>query len=103
MLEPGQNDAPATEDEGQTDQLIRHQEMLIVRDHGPLLMGRSLMQTLGYPSLEALRQAIHRGTVPVPVFPVENRRGKAALATDIARWYVQRRRLAAPVKQSETI
>lgn len=59
---------------------------LLARYHSPLLAGDDLRSALGYPSTEALRQAISRGTVPVPVFSVAHRRGKFALAKDVANW-----------------
>ncbi|MBB5360783.1 hypothetical protein HDE76_004031 [Rhodanobacter sp. ANJX3] len=59
---------------------------LLVRYGTPLLGGDDLRSALGYPSVEALRQAISRGTVPVPIFSVEHRRGKFALTKDVAAW-----------------
>lgn len=54
--------------------------------YGYVIGGRDLRVLLGYPSVEALRQAIWRGTTPVPVFVIEHRRGQFALAKDIAVW-----------------
>jgi hypothetical protein len=65
-------------------ELLEHD--LLTRYHAPLLGGDDLRSALGYPSVEALRQAISRGTVPVPVFSVEHRRGKFALTKDVAAW-----------------
>lgn len=59
---------------------------LAVRFGAPLIGGEELRVALGYPTAEALRQAISRGTVPVPVFAVAHRRGKFALIRDIAAW-----------------
>lgn len=67
---------------------------LIARHGSPLLGGDNLRSALGYPSVEALRQAISRGTVPVPVFAVEHRRGKFALARDVAAWLATLRQSA---------
>jgi hypothetical protein len=64
---------------------------LLARYHSPLLGGDDLRSALGYPSTEALRQAISRGTVPVPVFSVAHRRGKFALAKDVADWLAKLR------------
>lgn len=52
----------------------------------PVLTGEELKAALGYKSLDALRQAIARDTVPVPLFKMEHRRGKYALVRDIARY-----------------
>lgn len=57
--------------------------------HGPLIGGADLWRSLGYPSAEAFRQAARRKRLPVPVFPVPQRRGKFALTFDIARWLTQ--------------
>lgn len=54
--------------------------------YGPLLGQDELWRALGYMSLDGLRQAQARGTVPVHVFSLEKRRGKFALSRDVARW-----------------
>lgn len=36
--------------------------------------------------MEALRQALVRKTVPIPIFTMPNRRGKYALVKDLAAW-----------------
>lgn len=64
---------------------------LLARYGSPLLGGTDLREALGYPSVEALRQAISRGTVPVPVFDIAHRRGKFALVKDVAAWLAQLR------------
>lgn len=84
----------STGDQGRPSPLVQSLEALIVREYGVVLTGRSLMRVLGYPSLEALRTAIYRGTVPIPVFPLENRRGKGALASDAAKWLATQREAA---------
>ena len=63
----------------------------LVSHYGLMLTGESLKRALGYRSLAALQQALSRGTVPVPVFAIENRRGKYALAKDVARWLAGKR------------
>ncbi|WP_296505876.1 hypothetical protein [Rhodoferax sp.] len=59
---------------------------------GPVLPSRALVKVLGYPSAAAFRQAVTRDTVPVPLFSIPNRRGRFALARDVAIWLSQRRR-----------
>lgn len=66
----------------------------LLREYGPLLTGNSLRKALGYPSLEALRQAVARDKVPVPVFSLPNRRGKFALSKDVATWLADQRNRA---------
>ena len=59
--------------------------------YGPLIMDDALRTALGYKSTEAFRQALTRKTVPIPVFSVENRRGKYALVKDVAIWLANQR------------
>lgn len=66
----------------------------LLRQYGPILTGDALKKSLGYPSMDAFRQALSRGTLPVPVFPLENRRGKFALAKDVAKWLAEQRNKA---------
>jgi hypothetical protein len=59
--------------------------------YGPLITDESLRIALGYKSIDAFRQALTRKTVPVPVFTVQNRRGKYALVKDVATWLANQR------------
>lgn len=59
--------------------------------HGVMLGGQVLWASLGYPTADAFRQAFIRGVVPVPVFPLPKRRGKFALARDVAHWLAEQR------------
>jgi len=52
----------------------------------PLIGGKELFLSLGYPSAAAFRQAQRRGQLPIEVFSIPNRRGKFALRADFARW-----------------
>ena len=69
-------------------------EQQLMSKYGPLLSGDDLRQVLGYPSLDALRQAICRNRAPVPVFTLQNRRGKYALTKDVAIWLATQRNAA---------
>lgn len=72
------------------EQLAAHLEDKIMHLYQTaLLTDKALRDCLGYPSSEALRQAIARDTVPVKVFSIKNRRGKFALAKDIAYWLAE--------------
>lgn len=64
-------------------------EVSLTRSVGALIGGAMLTRTLGYPSQAAFRQALARGRVQVPVFEIEGRRGKFALARDVAVWLSQ--------------
>lgn len=59
--------------------------------HGPMISDEALRVALGYRSTDAFRQALTRKTVPIPVFSVENRRGKYALVKDLAFWLAKQR------------
>ena len=59
--------------------------------YGPLIADDALRIALGYKSIDAFRQALTRKTVPVPVFTVQNRRGKYALVKDVATWLANQR------------
>lgn len=98
MLETASTMAPSAGDPGQQDRLVEQLEATIVREYGMVLVGRSLMRVLGYPTLGALRTAIYRGTVPIPVFPLPNRRGKGALASAAAKWLAEQHQTAAQAK-----
>jgi hypothetical protein len=87
-----------TEDPIPQAELAEQLEARIVREYGMVLVGHSLMRVLGYPSLGALRTAIYRGTVPIPVFPLPNRRGKGALASAAAKWLAEQHLTAAQTK-----
>ncbi|TWO62873.1 hypothetical protein FN976_28645 [Caenimonas sedimenti] len=63
--------------------------------HGPMIGGAALHAALGYPSATAFRMALARDRVPIPVFPLDHRRGKFALVTELAAW-LARQRLGLP-------
>lgn len=74
------------------DDLARELNEQIVRQFGPILSSEGLVKALGYRSTAAYRQAVTRDTVPVPLFQIPNRRGRFALARDVAIWLSQQRR-----------
>lgn len=59
--------------------------------YGPMLGSKDLWQALGFRSPNAFRQALSRGTLAVPVFEVQNRRGRFALTRDVALWIAHQR------------
>ena len=69
-------------------------ERELIDRYGPLVSNDALRVVLGYASKDAFRQALSRNTVPVPIFPIENRRGKFALARDVAIWLATQREAA---------
>jgi hypothetical protein len=54
--------------------------------YGELMFGADLMRNLGYKSQAAFRMARSRGSLPIKVFDIENKRGAHALTKDVARW-----------------
>lgn len=78
------------------DILARELNDELVSRYGQMLPSSVLVKVLGYPSAQAYRQALARGTVPVPLFRIANRRGRFALARDVAVWLSQQRQ-SAPV------
>lgn len=89
-----------TKSEKTTPQLALAQllENDLLKQYGPILTGHSLRKSLGYTSMDAMRQAVARDTVPVPIFPLKNRRGKFALAKDVANWLAEERNSAIAAK-----
>ena len=74
-------------DEEEVKKLAEQLEKDLLQMYGsPLIAGEDLQKAMGFRSVDALRQAIVRQTIPVKVFKLENRRGKYALVKDIARW-----------------
>lgn len=59
------------------------QDMLKLYE-SPIISDKTLQKALGYSSLDALRQAILRKHVAIPVFSIQKRRGKFALVKDVA-------------------
>lgn len=83
-----------------SDKLARELNDELVRRYGMLLSSSDLAKVLGYPSANAYCQAVVRGAVPVPLLRIPNRRGKFALARDVAVWLSQQRQLATPASES---
>ncbi len=82
--------------EGATQQLLAQ----LLDRYGPVIGGPDLRRVLGFPSAAALRQAALRGTLPVPVFVLPNRKGRFALTSEVSSW-LQERRGTATLPSSE--
>ena len=67
--------------------------------YGPLIGGAALVKVLAFPSPEAFRQAVARGTVPVKLFELKGRRGRFAFTRDIAAWLADTSTSVAGVSQ----
>ncbi|MBD3654292.1 hypothetical protein [Kangiella sp.] len=66
-------------------------EQDLIKAHGHLIGNKELCRLLGFTNMAAFRQAIKREQLPIPVFGMENRRGKFALTKDIAAYLTQKR------------
>lgn len=77
-------------------------EAYLTLNLGAVIGGPQLTRVLGYPSQGAFRQSLARGRVPVPVFAIEGRRGRYALATDIAGWIAGQLRAEPPTTSPES-
>ncbi|AOE85916.1 hypothetical protein [Pseudomonas sp. TCU-HL1] len=75
-------------------ELANELERTLTARYGLMLSSAVLSRELGYPSTAAFRVAVARGTVELPVFSVPNRKGKFALAKDVAAWIARQRHTA---------
>ncbi|MCH2058026.1 MAG: hypothetical protein MK214_15715 [Thalassotalea sp.] len=51
-----------------------------------VLTMHDLTKALNYKSISAVRQAVSRNTMPIPLFNLPNRRGKFALSVEVAKF-----------------
>lgn len=58
----------------------------LTAQYGPLMAGSDLRQVLGFRTAGAMRQAIRRHQIDVPLLKLSYRQQKAALTIDVARW-----------------
>jgi len=70
----------------------------LLNRYGPLIGNEDLWMALGYPSSEAFRQGVSKKLIPIPIFEIENRRGKFALVKDLATWLAAKRNEGANMK-----
>lgn len=63
----------------------------LVRQYGAVIGGRDLRAALGFKSATAFCRAVRAGRLPIRLFDMPGRRGRFALATDVAEWLVKRR------------
>lgn len=80
-----------TIEETEIQQLASELSESLTAQYGPILGSTALIKALGYPSSGAFQQALARGTVPVPIFRIDNRRGSFALTRDVALWLSRKR------------
>jgi hypothetical protein len=71
------------------DQLRKETYQDLLALGGPLLTGAVLRNALGIPSATAFKRAWERGHLGVHTFRVPHRRGRFALARDVADWLIE--------------
>ncbi len=74
-----------------TQQLARSIENDLLDQYGSLLAGDALRRSMGFPSMAAFHKAIQRDLLPIPIFQLKDRRGRFALAKDVAFWLAEQR------------
>lgn len=72
-------------------ELVSEIEAHLTARYGVMMNSAALSRELAYPSTTAFRVAVARGTVEIPLFSIPNRKGKFALAKDVAHWIAQQR------------
>lgn len=65
----------------------------LMKHFGPVIGGEDLRQVLGYKTGAAFRLALKQNDITLPVFTIKKRRGRFALAIDIATWLVEQKYL----------
>lgn len=71
--------------------LANELECSLTERYGEILNTAALARELGYPSTAAFRMAVLRGKIDLQVFEIPNRKGRFALARDVAVWIAQLR------------
>lgn len=66
----------------------------LVTTYGHLIGNQDLSRLLGFEKIDSFKQALKRKQIGVPVFSLEKKRGKYALAKDVA-LYLAKLRFAA--------
>ena len=86
------------QDVTETNDIADELTSALTAQYGSVLGSTALIKELGYPSATAFQQALSRGTLPIPVFKIQHRRGSFALARDVAVWPSKQRANAIRVK-----
>jgi hypothetical protein len=73
------------------DTLIKELSECLCKVNGPIMQGEALYKALGYKTLAGFNKAYYRGTVPIPVFKVKNKKGRYALTKEVAIWLAEMR------------
>jgi hypothetical protein len=65
-------------------------EDMLVRQYGAVIGGQDLRAALGFKSTTAFCRAVRAERLPIRLFHMPGRRGRFALATDVAEWLEKR-------------
>ncbi|WP_295994974.1 hypothetical protein [Rugamonas sp.] len=85
-----------------TRQIAEELSARLQSQYGSVLGSTALTKELGYQSSASFQRALSRGTVPVPIFKIQHRRGSFALAIDVATWLSHQRAQAVGPRRSAT-
>ncbi len=85
-----------------TQRLTDELEHDLTARYGVMLGSNALWRELGFRSPAAFRVALSRGMIDVPFFTLPNRRGRFALAKDIAAWIACQRH-AVQINETEGV
>lgn len=61
-------------------------ELVLTLQHGPYMGSAKVVSLLSFPSLSALTSARRRGTLPIEMVELPDRKGFWARTVDVARW-----------------
>jgi len=60
-----------------------------------------ITEALNYKSISAVRQAVSRNTMPIPLFNLPNRHGKFALTLEVAKFLARQASVKGPAVEQE--
>jgi hypothetical protein len=78
-------------------------ETTLVQQYGFMLGQGELTRILAYPTTSAFRRAAYRRQLPIAVFSIEHRKGKFALARDVAVWLATLRSTHSEKEEEDTL
>jgi len=69
--------------------LIKALNLELSERYGEVMGGKILWHALGFQTLAAFKQSINRGSLKLPTFFIEGRRGRNALTSEVAAWLIE--------------
>jgi hypothetical protein len=86
--------AEDSEKTGDSPETYEEFEAKVINRFGLTVGGKGAREALGFDSSITFQRAVRDGSIPLPLFTQEGRRGVFLLATDLARYLWKRRALA---------